>query len=55
MDTQLGYDKYNVTEKQTTNSRNGCSKKTIKSELGSVEHRILFYYIRLCCILFSLN
>ncbi len=25
MDTQLGYDKYDVTEKQTTNSRNGYS------------------------------
>ncbi|UZQ49891.1 IS256 family transposase [Clostridium kluyveri] len=40
MDTQLGYDKYNVTEKQTTNSRNGYSKKTIKSELGPVELNI---------------
>lgn len=37
MDTQLGYDKYDVSEKQTTNSRNGHSKKTIKSELGPVE------------------
>jgi transposase-like protein len=37
MDTQLGYDKYDVSEKQTQNSRNGYSKKTIKSELGSVE------------------
>jgi putative transposase len=40
MDTQLGYDKYNLTEKQTTNSRNGYSKKTIKSELGTVELNI---------------
>ena len=40
MDTQLGYDKYDVTEKQTTNSRNGYSKKTIKSELGAVELNI---------------
>jgi len=37
MDTQLGYDKYDVSEKQTENSRNGYSKKTIKSELGTVE------------------
>lgn len=37
MDTELGYDKYNVSEKQTDNSRNGYSKKTIKSELGSVK------------------
>ena len=40
MDTQLGYDKYDVTEKQTINSRNGYSKKTIKSELGAVQLNI---------------
>jgi len=40
MDTQLGYDKYEVSEKQTPNSRNGYSKKTIKSELGTVELNI---------------
>ena len=37
MDTQLGYDKYEISEKQTQNSRNGYSKKTVKSELGPVE------------------
>lgn len=37
MDTQLGYDRYDISEKQTDNSRNGYSKKTIKSELGTVE------------------
>lgn len=36
MDTQLGYDKYDISEKETSNSRNGYSKKTIKSELGPV-------------------
>lgn len=36
MDTQLGYGKYDVSEKQTQNSRNGYSKKTIKSQLGPV-------------------
>ena len=40
IDTQLGYDKYDVSEKQTENSRNGYSKKTIKSELGTVELNI---------------
>lgn len=40
MDTQLGYSKYDVSEKQTPNSRNGYSKKTIKSELGPVELNI---------------
>jgi len=37
MDDYLGYDKYDVSEKKVTNSRNGYSKKTIKSELGEVE------------------
>jgi putative transposase len=37
MDTQLGYDRYDISEKQTENSRNGHSKKTIKSQLGPVE------------------
>lgn len=36
IDTQIGYDKYDISEKQTTNSRNGYSKKTIRSELGPV-------------------
>ena len=40
MDTQLGYDRYDVSEKQTQNSRNGYSKKTIKSQLGPVELNI---------------
>ncbi|MDP4228219.1 MAG: IS256 family transposase [Bacteroidota bacterium] len=40
IDTALGYDKYDVSEKQTENSRNGYSKKTIKSELGPVELNI---------------
>jgi putative transposase len=40
MDTTLGYDKYDVSEKQIENSRNGYSKKTIKSELGAVELNI---------------
>ena len=35
MDSQLGYDKYDISEKQTPNSRNGYSKKTVKSELGA--------------------
>lgn len=40
MDSQLGYDKYDISEKQTLNSRNGYSKKTVKSELGAVELNI---------------
>ena len=30
MDTQLGYDRRDISEKQTQNMRNGYSKKTIK-------------------------
>jgi len=37
MDAQLGYDKYEVSDKQTQNSRNGYSKKTVRSELGNIE------------------
>jgi putative transposase len=37
MDDHLGYDKYEIGEKETANSRNGYSKKTVKSELGEVE------------------
>ena len=40
MDSQLGYDKYDISEKRTPNSRNGYSKKTVKSELGTVELNI---------------
>ena len=40
MDTTLGYDRYDISEKQTQNSRNGYSKKTVKSELGAVELNI---------------
>jgi len=40
MELELGYDKYDISEKQTQNSRNGYSKKTVKSELGTVELNI---------------
>lgn len=40
LDEKLGYDKYNISEKRTHNSRNGYSKKTVKSELGPVELNI---------------
>lgn len=40
MDTQLGYDRRDISEKQTQNMRNGYSKKTIKSQLGPVELNI---------------
>lgn len=36
-DEQMGYDKYEISSKPTSNSRNGCSKKTVKSELGNIE------------------
>lgn len=37
MDTHLGYDKHDVKNKKTSNSRNGKSKKTIVSEYGEQE------------------
>ncbi|MEG2743109.1 MAG: IS256 family transposase [Clostridium sp.] len=37
MDEALGYGKYDYTEKSSENSRNGYSKKTVKTELGPVE------------------
>jgi len=37
MDTNLGYEKHDVQNKQTSNSRNGKSKKTITSEYGEPE------------------
>lgn len=40
MDTVLGYPKYDVSDKQTANSRNGHSKKTIKTEMGEIELNI---------------
>ncbi len=40
MDEELGYGKYDISEKSHNNSRNGYSKKTIKSELGPVELNI---------------
>ena len=36
-DTHLGYDKYAIQQKQTTNSRNGHSRKTLTSQYGDVE------------------
>jgi putative transposase len=37
LDTHLGYDKHDTKNKQTTNSRNGKSKKTVVSEYGEQE------------------
>jgi len=37
MDAHLDYDRYEILEKSTDNSRNKYSKKTVKSELGNVE------------------
>ena len=37
LDNELGYSKYNYKEKETDNSRNGYSKKTVRSTLGDIE------------------
>lgn len=40
MDTRLGYEKHDVKNKQTKNSRNGKGKKSIMSEYGEQEIQI---------------
>ncbi|MEG2246653.1 MAG: transposase [Peptostreptococcaceae bacterium] len=40
MDSTLGYEKYEITNNTSDNSRNGYSKKTVKTELGPVEINI---------------
>ncbi|WP_206406240.1 transposase, partial [Clostridium botulinum] len=40
MDEVLGYGKYDSIEKNNDNSRNGYSKKTVKTELGPVQLNI---------------
>jgi transposase-like protein len=40
LDQELGYQKYEVKSKQTANSRNGHSKKSINSAFGKMELRI---------------
>jgi transposase-like protein len=40
LEEKLGYDKYEISAKETSNTRNGYSKKTIKSELGNIELNI---------------
>ena len=37
MDSHLGYDKNDLSQKETINRRNGYSSKTIKSELGPIK------------------
>ena len=37
MDEQLGYSKYDYHNKDTDDSRNGYSKKTVTSSLGNIE------------------
>ncbi len=37
LDDELGYEKYDSQNKETDNSRNGFSKKTVRSEFGGVD------------------
>ncbi|AUS97693.1 IS256 family transposase [Clostridium thermosuccinogenes] len=37
LDEELDYEKYDVQNKETDNSRNGYSKKTVRSEYGEIE------------------
>jgi len=40
LDDELGYSKYDYKNKNTTNSRNGHSKKTVLSDLGEMEIKV---------------
>jgi len=37
LENELGYSKYNYKDKNTDNSRNGCTKKKIRSDLGEID------------------
>lgn len=41
LDDELGYSKYDYQNKQTDNSRNGHSEKTLKTSLGDLDISIL--------------
>jgi len=40
MENELGYSKYNWKNKETSNSRNGHSKKRVKSKFGNIDLKI---------------
>lgn len=40
LDSELGYTKYDCKNKQTENSRNGYSKKIVKSNTGEMEIKV---------------
>lgn len=40
LDSELGYSKYDYKNKQTDNSRNGYSKKTVQSSAGEMDVKI---------------
>lgn len=40
LDAELGYSKYDYRHKETDNSRNGYSEKTLKSSVGDIEIQI---------------
>ncbi len=37
IEESLGYEKYDIKNKQTTNSQNGYSQKTVKTKFGKME------------------
>ncbi|MCM3594152.1 transposase, partial [Brevibacillus borstelensis] len=40
IESSLGYAKHDMKNKRTTNSRNGYSKKTVRSEYGDVDIQV---------------
>ena len=44
IEEELGYSKYNYEEKDTQNSRNGYSPKSVRSEYGEIEFGMATFF-----------
>ena len=46
LDSELGYSKYDYKNKQTSNSRNGHSVKTVQGSMGDVVNLIIYHVLQ---------
>ena len=56
LDDELGYSKYDYKNKDTDNSRNGHSSKTLRTSFGDVDvsnNKSRFLYLELCRVFIS--
>ena len=44
IDSGLGYEPYDVKNKEIDNSRNGHSKKSLRTSMGKVDIEVVIYY-----------